>query len=52
MNSDGCMETHHKLEAVLHTDQQVFPVVNINIEFPLEGIVDEDASLHANLVVF
>ena len=46
------METHDELEAVLDTNKQVLSVIDINIEFPLEGVVHQYACLHADLVVF
>ena len=45
------MKTHDELEAVLDTDEEVLSVIDINIEFPLEGVVHQYACLHADLVV-
>ena len=45
------MDAHDELEAVLHAHQQVLAVVDIDVELPLDGVVDQDAGLHANLVV-
>ena len=45
------MDTHNELEAVLDADEQVLPVVNINVEFSLDNIVNQYASLYADLVV-
>ena len=45
------METHYELETVLDTDKKVFPVVDINIEFSLDGVMNQYASLYADLVI-
>ena len=46
------MDTHNKVEALLDTRQQNFPVINIEAEFPLDGVMHEHASLNANLIFF
>ena len=45
------MDTHDEVEAVLDADEQMLAVIDVNVEFALESVVDEDAGLHANLIV-
>ena len=49
--SYSCMHGHDKVEAVLHTLQEDFPVIDIDIEFPFQCIVHKDACLYVNVVV-
>ena len=39
------------MEHILHRLQQVLPVVNLDIEFAFDGIVDKDARLDVHIVV-
>ena len=45
------MHRHDEVEHVLHRLQQVLPIVNLNIEFVFNGIVHQNASLDAEVVV-
>ena len=45
------MHRHDELEAILDADQQVLAVIDVNVEFALDGVVDEHAGLDANLVI-
>ena len=46
------MDTHDKMETIFNTDEQLFLIVNINIEFSFYHIVNENACLYADLIVF
>ena len=41
--SDGSMDTHHEVEHILHTLEYVLSVVDVDVEFTLDSVVDEDA---------
>ena len=45
------MVAHDKIEAALDRLQQDLLVIDIDIELPLNGVVDQDARLHANVIV-
>ena len=49
--SNSSVNTHQKLKAILDANQEVLSIVNVDIEFPLQGIVHVDASLDADLIV-
>ena len=49
--SDGGVNTHEELEAVLYADEHVLPVIDFNVEFSLKCIVHVDASLNTDLVI-
>ena len=51
-SSNGCVHRHDEMEAVLHTLEQKSPVIDIDIEFTLEGVVHQDASLDVNVIIF
>ena len=38
--SDGGVHAHNEVENVLHRLQQVLLIVNINVEFAFNGVVD------------
>ena len=46
------MDTHDEVEAILDADEQVFSVIDIEVELSFEGFVNMDTSLNANLVIF
>ena len=46
------MNTHDKLEAVLNTDEQLLSIINIEIEFSLNCIMDQNACFNADFVIF
>ena len=52
MASDSSVHTHNKMEYVLNRLEQVLPVVNINVEFPLDSVVHQDTSLNVHIVIF
>ena len=37
------MDTHDEVEYILHTLEDVLPVVDVNVEFTLDSVVHEDA---------
>ena len=43
--------THDEVEHVLNAHKQNFPVVNIQVELPLDCVVDQHASLDVSLVI-
>ena len=45
------MHRHDVIESSLDTVDQDFPVIDINAELPLEGIVDHDAGPHTQHLV-
>ena len=45
------MHGHDEVENILHRLQQVLPVVDLDIEFVLDGVVHQNARLDAKLVV-
>ena len=45
------MDTHQEVEAVLNADEEVLPVVDVDAEFALEGVVHVDAGLNADLII-
>ena len=51
-SSNGCVHRHDEVEAVLDALQQESPVVNIDIEFTLEGVVHQHAGLDVNVIIF
>ena len=51
-SSNGCVHRHDEMEAVLHTLEQKSPVIDIDIEFTLEGVVHQHASLDVNVIIF
>lgn len=51
LSSNGNMLCHQEVEHVLHTLQKDLPVVDIQVELPFDGIVDEHAGLDIDLVV-
>ena len=44
------MHAHQELEHILYTDQQVFAVVNINVELTFNCVVDQNTGFNANFV--
>ena len=46
------MNTHYELEAIFDGLEQVFPIVNLDVEFVFEGVVDQHARLNVHLVEF
>ena len=44
------MNTHYELEAIFDGLEQDFPVVNLDVEFVLEGVVDQHTRLYVELV--
>ena len=48
--SHGSVHTHDKLEAVLNTNEKHLPVVNVDAEFALKGIMHMDARLDTDFV--
>ena len=49
-HSDGLMDSHEEVEHILHTLQQNFPVVNVNVELPLHCIMHKNARLYVHRV--
>ena len=49
--SDSRVHRHDELEAVLDADEQLLAVIDVNVEFALDGVVDEHAGLNANFVI-
>ena len=49
--SDGRVHGHDEVEDILHGLEQVLPVIDLDVELVLDGVVDEHARLHAHLVV-
>ena len=49
--SDSIMESHNELEAILNTDHKVLSIINIDIEFSLKCIVDQNTCFDANFVI-
>jgi len=50
-SSDCVMQRHDEVEAVLHALQEVLPVIDVDAELPLKGIVNEHARPDVDLVV-
>lgn len=50
--SNSCVHTHNELEAVVDGLEQVFPVVDLDVEFVFECVVDQHARLNVHLVEF
>ena len=48
--SDGCVDTHQEVEDSFNAVQEVLSVVDIEVEFSLNRVVDKDASLDIDLV--
>ena len=46
------MQTHDELEDVFHTLEEMLSVININVEFTFNGVVNQDACLNTDLVTF
>ena len=52
LSSDTCVEGHDEMEAVLDTLKENLSVIDIDVEFTLNCIMDQHASLNVNVVVF
>jgi len=50
--SDSGVNTHDELEDVLNAHQQVFAVVDLNVELVLNCIVDHHACTYVEVIVF
>ena len=46
------MDAHQKLKAVFHTYEQMLAVVDIDIEFTFDSVVDHYARFDADFVIF
>ena len=49
--SDGGVHRHEEVEAVLYWLQKDLAVIDVDVEFAFEGVVDEDASPQVDVVV-
>ena len=45
------MDTHNEMEAVFNTHEEVFSIININVKFSLNSIMNMHTCLNANLIV-
>ena len=45
------MNTHNEMENIFNTNQEMFPVININIELSLNSFMNVDACFHTNLII-
>ena len=45
------MHAHNEMEAVLDTLQEDLSIIDINVEFAFEGIMNEDASLDIDIII-
>ena len=50
--SDGSMDTHDEMEDILNADEELLPIINVEVEFSLDGIVDKYACSDTNLIIF
>eukprot|EP00356_Strombidium_inclinatum_P002479 CAMPEP_0170479510 /NCGR_PEP_ID=MMETSP0208-20121228/720_1 /TAXON_ID=197538 /ORGANISM="Strombidium inclinatum, Strain S3" /LENGTH=133 /DNA_ID=CAMNT_0010751913 /DNA_START=20 /DNA_END=418 /DNA_ORIENTATION=- len=50
IGSDGGVDTHQELEATLHTVQELSSLVDVDVEFSLQGIVDQHAGADVDVV--
>ena len=46
------MDTHDEMEAVFNADKKMFFIIDIKVEFSLQGVVYQDTSFNAYLVTF
>ncbi len=46
------MDTHDEMKTILNTDEQLFLIINVDIEFSFYRIVNQNACLYADLIVF
>ena len=46
------METHNMMEYILNTLQQYLPIIDINIEFSFNGIMDQNTSSNIDIIIF
>ena len=46
------MDTHDELEAVFNTNKQMLSIINIEIEFSFNCVMNQYACLYADLVIF
>ena len=51
-SSDGGMHGHDKVEAVLNALEEDLAIVDIDVELSLEGIMNKDAGLDVDVVIF
>ena len=45
------MDTHDELEAVLNADEQVLSIVDVNVEFSFESVMNVDTGLNTDLII-
>ena len=46
------MNTHDELEGVLNAHEQMLSIIDVDVKFSLECVVDHDTCLNANFVIF
>ena len=52
MFSDSGMKTHDEVEGILDRNNEILPVVNVNVELSLQGIMNKYASLNVDIRIF
>ena len=50
--SDGCVDTHDELEAIFDGLEQDLSVVDLDVEFILQSVMDLDARPHVKVIHF